>query len=683
MVGLQSPPIGLTDRSSEPPTDDRLGVRRYTRAALIGLLAALGPFLWVLWNGRLDPARNVGYATAFYEVQARALAHGHWWVPEGSLGIEAFVVHGRHYSYFGPFPAVLRMPVLLFTHSLDGRLTAPSMLLAWVVAAGFSAGLLWRIRVLARGGQDVSRSEAIACALLLFTIMGGSTLLYLGSLPWVFHEALAWGFAWTAGSMFALLGVLERPSTRRILLAGLCILCAVMSRSTVGWASALGAVMVGVWYASGRAGADSRRWSMPAQAAGLQPSAAGCAVTNAKFGSVLSLPMGAQTYPELPQHRLLFLEANHGRSFSLDFLPSTLLAYLRPDGLDLSSRFPYLTMPSGPPKVLGGAVFDMTYRTSSVTAAMPLLLVLTVIGCAALCRRHPTGRLSLTRVPVLVGAAGAAGVLFFGFLVNRYVADFLPLLLVGSAVGMIELWRRVEQRSRRSRRVLLSAIGALALFGSFANLGIATEAATLGVEAPRLVDYVKLQERAGQATGHPIRVTVARELPATAPAGDLWATPDCGSLYMSTGELYFPRWLAVERGPAYHHIMDVTYRHFDLGRVPLVSAGGAELFIEDKGLDYYHYVRLVLVTPGETRSTEWTSVNIGVPRKVEVISDVAFHQLTVMFDGRRIFDEDELPTTEPGTAWDAPARVGPFDHPISFDRQEVPEPQLCDELVAR
>jgi hypothetical protein len=682
VVGLQSPPIELTDPSSEPSTDDRAGVRRYTRAAVVGLLAALGPFLWVLWDGRLDPARNFGYATGYYEVQARALAHGHWWVPEGSLGIEAFVVGGRHYTYFGPFPAVLRMPVLLFTHSLDGRLTAPSMLLAWAVAAGFSAGLLWRIRVLARGDDEVTRSEAIAHAVLLFTIMGGSTLLYLGSLPWIFHEALAWGFAWTAGSMFALLGVVERPSARRILLAGFCILCAVMSRSTVGWASALGAVMVGVWFASGRAGVGRRRWSVPALATGLLPFAAGCAVTYAKFGSLLSLPMGAQTYPELPQHRLTFLEANHGRSFSLGFLPSTLLAYLRPDGLDVSSRFPYLTMPSGPPKILGGAVFDMTYRTSSVTAAMPLLLALTVTGCVALCRRHPPGRLSLARVPVLVGAAGAAGVLLFGFLVNRYVADFLPLLLVGSAVGMIEVWRHFEGRSRRSRRLLLSAIGALALFGALANLGIATQSAKLGIESPRLLDYVELQESAGRATGHPLHVTVAGELPATAPAGDLWATPGCSSLYISTGELYYPRWLAVERGPSEHHIVDVTYRHFDLGRVPVVSAGGAELFIEDKGMDFYHYVRLVLVKPGETRSTEWTSVNIDVPRQVEVLSDVAFHQLTVLFDGRRVFDDDELPTTEPATAWDAPARVGTVDHPISFERHEVPEPELCDELVA-
>ena len=60
---------------------------------------------------------------------------GHLWVPPGSLGIEAFHVDGREYMYFGPFPALLRIPVLWTTAEFDGRLTVVSMLLAYVVFA--------------------------------------------------------------------------------------------------------------------------------------------------------------------------------------------------------------------------------------------------------------------------------------------------------------------------------------------------------------------------------------------------------------------------------------------------------------------------------------------------------------------------------------------------------------------
>ncbi len=95
------------------------------QAVGIGALVATTLYLWVL-GGLLDnrPFSN------FYDIQARALLHGHVDVPAGSLGIEAFVEGSRHYMYFPPGPAFLRMPIFAITDSLDGRLTPLSMLLA-------------------------------------------------------------------------------------------------------------------------------------------------------------------------------------------------------------------------------------------------------------------------------------------------------------------------------------------------------------------------------------------------------------------------------------------------------------------------------------------------------------------------------------------------------------------------
>ena len=51
----------------------------------------------------------------FYDLQARAILEGRLDVPRGSLGIEAFVQDGRHYLYFPPGPALLRLPLLAFS----------------------------------------------------------------------------------------------------------------------------------------------------------------------------------------------------------------------------------------------------------------------------------------------------------------------------------------------------------------------------------------------------------------------------------------------------------------------------------------------------------------------------------------------------------------------------------------
>ncbi len=198
------------------------GVRRFTVAVVAGVATVLIPYLWVLcdlWNSSpslLRTAESDRYASNFYDLQARAMFHGHLSVANGALGGEAFIHDGRQYTYFGIFPSLLRMPVLLLTHSLDGRLTAPSMLLAWLVTAAFSSLLVWRVRLLVRGRAALSWTEAGSYGVLLATIMGGSILIYLASDPDVFHEDLAWSVALTVASTFALLGVLERPSWRRV-----------------------------------------------------------------------------------------------------------------------------------------------------------------------------------------------------------------------------------------------------------------------------------------------------------------------------------------------------------------------------------------------------------------------------------------------------------------------------------
>src|ERR1700677_3479811 len=99
------------------------GRRRFTVAACAGSLVIIPPYLWVLWDlwsGSIQPLRGVGHDN-FYELQARAMFHGHLYITDPSLGIEAFVRGGRSYTYFGVFPSLLRMPILLFTSSLDGK----------------------------------------------------------------------------------------------------------------------------------------------------------------------------------------------------------------------------------------------------------------------------------------------------------------------------------------------------------------------------------------------------------------------------------------------------------------------------------------------------------------------------------------------------------------------------------
>src|SRR5262249_2914335 len=93
--------------------------------------------------GRLDLLQS-GVLSGLYDAQAHRLLAGHWDVPLDKLTFEAFLVHGKTYMYFGPWPAVLRLPIAALTDRFDGELTQLSMIAAFVVLLVATSRLLWR-----------------------------------------------------------------------------------------------------------------------------------------------------------------------------------------------------------------------------------------------------------------------------------------------------------------------------------------------------------------------------------------------------------------------------------------------------------------------------------------------------------------------------------------------------------
>src|SRR5262245_45890692 len=232
------------------------------------------------------------------------------------------------------------MPVLALTSSLDGKLTAPSMLLAWLVTGVTLVLLLWRVRHLLRGPAWVGRAEAIATGAFVATVMGGSVLVYLAALPWVYHEDFMWSIALLTLAFFTLLGIVEHPTRRRVVLFGVVTAAAVLNRTSTGWACVIAALVAAAWFGMGRGGEQYRRWWRPLVVAAFVPLLLGCLVTLAKFGTPFGLPMASQVWTKISQHRRDMLAANGGWYFSPAFLPSTVLAYFKPTGLRFTSVFP-------------------------------------------------------------------------------------------------------------------------------------------------------------------------------------------------------------------------------------------------------------------------------------------------------------------------------------------------------
>jgi len=177
--------------------------RRFFRAAVLGSIVVLALDVWMLAGPELTLVRNGGLLGSFFDVQGRALLHGHLDVNPAQVSFEGFRLGGRTYTYFGLVPALLRLPVLLATHRLDGRLTQLSMLVALVVLLAVGAQLHWRVRREMRPAQPLGRADIAAAFLLPVALGAGAVPLYLASWPVVYHEAELWGAALSVAALAA------------------------------------------------------------------------------------------------------------------------------------------------------------------------------------------------------------------------------------------------------------------------------------------------------------------------------------------------------------------------------------------------------------------------------------------------------------------------------------------------
>src|ERR1043165_4147674 len=169
-----------------------------------------------------------------YDSQAEHFLRGDVDVDVDAIGHEAMIVNGKVRMYFGPFPALLRIPLNFIYPAGHGKWSRISGFCAAVMALFAFAGLV-------RMGLRSSKLSSRACTWIGNTCVigfafGSPLLLLLGNLS-IYDEAIIWGLALSLGAIF--FGLRSRQSdarrlTRDLLAFSLCAGGALLSRVTFG-----------------------------------------------------------------------------------------------------------------------------------------------------------------------------------------------------------------------------------------------------------------------------------------------------------------------------------------------------------------------------------------------------------------------------------------------------------------
>ncbi len=134
-----------------------------------------------------------------------------------------------------------------------------------------------------------------------------------------------------------------------------------------------------------------------------------------------------------------------------------------------------------PATVIGNVQYASRNLASSVTATMPAIVVLCAVGLwtvfrparrAGHARRAAVGPMAALRVPLAGAAVGVISAVAYAYIVERYLADWMPLLVLGAVTGLgaVVVWSRTARPWAR-RAVVVGGV-VLALVGVAANLGL-------------------------------------------------------------------------------------------------------------------------------------------------------------------------------------------------------------------
>ena len=575
---------------------------------------------------------RAGFGADFYDEQARAFWHGRLAVDPAIPGPEGFVIGGRTYLYYGPFLSLVRMPLMLFGDLFVGRLVRVSMLIAVVVLCRWSARL-------ARAGRAVIRSATPAItvddrwAIGLFTAaVAFSPALFAAGWISVYNETELWALTLAVIGLaliaeWAASGFVDR---RLLLGASAAALAATLTRAPIGLGVSLALVASGgvLLWRSRRTGFDRGRWAL---LGGVLPIVAHVAVNFAKFGTLFSVPGDRQLLSLTDPVRAAWFAGNNGSFFSYRFLPTTLVQYLRPDGIRFERLVPGIRF--GPLAVDRGSYpAESITPASSLPTSATLLLVLGLIGVVWLLLRRNRTWLLL----VVASLAGAVPTFMIGFVANRYLIDMLPPLIVAGAIG---IWVILAVPRRR----VVKTVGVvLAVWGLWVNASLATwtnEYKTLGFTQLRYdIDDALFGAPSPSLVSLVAGVGVPRD-------GIVALDPQCQGVYMAEQG----HWLAIDRGGTRR--ATGTIEQLD-GAVVLAAGSGWVLeLVESDG------VTMLRVLDSAGSMTFEQPVDATTPTDYEVVLDNVTREFWARVGAAVVFLPVELSAMQPATADGAPSAL--------------------------
>ena len=452
---------------------------------------------------------------SLYDWQAKVLwENGTWDIPEKVTHVETFLVDGKAFMYFGPGPALLRYLTYIAGEAEPGSWSRYFVFAGVLMTLFAVVGLLqWiaRIRQEERTLPTLRRGWVGAFVLLMGL---GSTLPFLNSRAFVYHEAILMGGLFALGSYISLAAYLREPRTAALVASGLLGVLSILSRASIGGGTAIALAATGILllmapFLRGRLRQASAWLGVTPRADGMRDGILALGLVVLIFGSFgfVNYQKFGSAWEGVPlRYHVSYqeddrLEKVGGTLLHLRNVPRNLYSYLDPRNILLDESFPWIyptlnsaiplpTAEIEPPPHLGrpsrrvrvyaepswidasyfpGTYADFIERYASATAVMPAILLLSLIGATSI-GAGAGGTGPYLRLPLLGALAGAFPFLMSVGISHRFLHDAFPAAAICCCAGLFAV---AAIRPGSPKKILVTGLIVLGLWSGLANISIA------------------------------------------------------------------------------------------------------------------------------------------------------------------------------------------------------------------
>ena len=314
-----------------------------------------------------------------------------------------------------------------------------------LIAAATSLVCAYAILQTMRGSSSLpTKAERVLHSIFILSAGIGSSTVYLIGRSFTYHEALMWAGAFALLFTCTILRYFQRPRGSVLVLAGVFSFMSFHCRGTAGAGTLLAMLVIAatlMWRAMGKRETDRSltgfaklvrpgRHALIAVASVVISLGVYFGVNYAKFRTFDALPL---RYYDFYHQFPIRMRLTGGKQIHLKNIPTGLVTYFGVHGFKLKPQFPWFYLEEEA-TFIGSPANDVIEPFSTVPVSMPALMLLGVIGSAALISSSDE-KLHRARLPALSLFLGGAIVLATVGITERYLHDFYPALIICAAAG--------------------------------------------------------------------------------------------------------------------------------------------------------------------------------------------------------------------------------------------------------